>query len=61
MTAGGFLAGSDLSPNSLEQARLRLEGRYVDLTSSNPTQNGHLFPAGVLLSLIHISEPTRPY
>lgn len=48
MTLGGFLAGSDLSPNSLERARQRLAGRYVDLTSSNPTHNGHLFPADIL-------------
>jgi len=61
MTAGGFLAGSDLSPNSLEQARLRLEGRYVDLTSSNPTHNGHLFPAGVLTAASAAYWPARRY
>lgn len=59
--SGGFLAGSDLSPNSLEQARLRLEGRYVDLTSSNPTHNGHLFPANVLAAASAAYWPARRY
>lgn len=57
----GFLAGSDLSPNSLERARLRLEGRYVDLTSSNPTRNGHLFPAELLAAAAGRYWPTRRY
>lgn len=40
----------DLSPNPLEQARLRraAAGGYLDLTSSNPTQQGLLFPAEIL-------------
>lgn len=60
-SAGGFLAGSDLSPNALERARLRLAGRYVDLTSSNPTRNGHLFPADVLAGAAAGYWPSRRY
>ncbi|MEO6063313.1 MAG: pyridoxal phosphate-dependent aminotransferase [Thermoflexales bacterium] len=58
---GGFLAGSDLSPNSLERARLRLEGRYIDLTSSNPTRNGQLFPADILAAAAAGYWPNRRY
>jgi alanine-synthesizing transaminase len=43
----GFLAGADLSANAIEQARRRATG-YLDLTSSNPTHHGLLFPADVL-------------
>ena len=60
-SAGGFLAGSDLSPNALERARLRLDGRYVDLTSSNPTRNGHLFPANILSAAAAGYWATRRY
>jgi len=45
---GGFFAEGDLSLNQLEQARLRLAGSYIDLTSSNPTQQALLFPAAIL-------------
>jgi len=40
----------DLSPNELELARQRrlAAGGYVDLTSSNPTEQGLLFPPDVL-------------
>jgi aspartate/methionine/tyrosine aminotransferase len=58
---GGFLAGSDLSPNSLERARLRLEGHYIDLTSSNPTRHGHLFPAEILAAASAGYWPSRRY
>lgn len=46
----GVFADLDLSPNPLEQARqTRLAaGGYLDLTSSNPTSQGLLFPADIL-------------
>jgi len=43
----GFLADADLTPNRIEQARRR-KGHYIDLTSSNPTHQGLLFPPDVL-------------
>jgi len=43
----GFLSDADLTPNRLEQARVR-KGHYVDLTSSNPTHQGLLFPPDIL-------------
>jgi aspartate/methionine/tyrosine aminotransferase len=43
----GFFVEGDLSPNLIEQARQRLTG-YIDLTSSNPTEQGLLFPAETL-------------
>ena len=43
----GFFAEGDLSPNLIEQARQGLSG-YIDLTSSNPTEQGLLFPAEIL-------------
>jgi alanine-synthesizing transaminase len=46
----GFFAGGDLTPNRIEQARSRLDGQYIDLTSSNPTHHGLLFPTHVLES-----------
>jgi aspartate/methionine/tyrosine aminotransferase len=46
---GGFLAGADLSANRIETARRQaaLKG-YIDLTSSNPTLQGYLFPPDIL-------------
>jgi aspartate/methionine/tyrosine aminotransferase len=45
----GFLAGDDLTPNQIELARQRAAGSgYIDLTSSNPTHHGLLFPPDVL-------------
>jgi aspartate/methionine/tyrosine aminotransferase len=47
----GFLADADLSVNPIEAARLRLlatGGSYIDLTSSNPTAHGLLFPPEIL-------------
>ncbi len=45
----GFLAGADLSANRIELARRRAAQRgYIDLTSSNPTHQGLLFPADIL-------------
>jgi aspartate/methionine/tyrosine aminotransferase len=43
----GFFAGGDLSPNRIELARRRSPG-YIDLTSSNPTHQGLLFPPEIL-------------
>lgn len=53
----GFLANEDLSPNRIELARRRAEaGRgYIDLTSSNPTHQGLLFPPDLLRAA------TEPY
>ncbi len=49
--SGGFLAEAELSHNPIEQARQkRMEAGLpiIDLTSSNPTHHGLLFPAAVL-------------
>lgn len=46
----GCFTELDLSPNPIEMARRRVatERGYIDLTSSNPTHQGFLFPADVL-------------
>ncbi|PLS77254.1 MAG: pyridoxal phosphate-dependent aminotransferase [Chloroflexi bacterium] len=44
----GFFAEGDLTPNRIEQARIAAAGHYIDLTSSNPTHQGLLFPRAVL-------------
>ena len=46
----GFMAEADLSSNAIELARrqVALGAGYIDLTSSNPTQQGLLFPPEVL-------------
>ena len=45
----GYLADADLSANPIELARQRAALRgYIDLTSSNPTHQGLLFPAEIL-------------
>lgn len=46
----GFLAGEDLTPNRIELARQRAAAGagYIDLTSSNPTHHGLLFPPEAL-------------
>ena len=46
----GFFADGDLSPNRIELARRQAAAGagYIDLTSSNPTEQGLLFPADVL-------------
>ncbi len=46
----GCYSDLDLSPNPLEVARLvrAASSGYIDLTSSNPTQQGLLFPPDVL-------------
>lgn len=45
--AAGFLAGADLSVNAIERAR-RASSGYLDLTSSNPTHQGLIFPPEIL-------------
>ncbi|MCS6846788.1 MAG: pyridoxal phosphate-dependent aminotransferase [Anaerolineae bacterium] len=45
--AAGFLAGADLSANAIERAR-RAASNYLDLTSSNPTHQGLIFPPEIL-------------
>ena len=58
----GFLAGADLSANRIELARQRAAQRgYIDLTSSNPTQQGLLFPPDVLRAAADAYWPTRRY
>lgn len=42
------LSELDLTPNRIELARRSKAGQYVDLTSSNPTENGWLFPHDIL-------------
>lgn len=46
----GVFANLDLTPNPIERARLRATARadFLDLTSSNPTQQGLLFPPELL-------------
>jgi len=55
------LAGLDLSANRIELARRRLAGRYIDLTSSNPTHQGLLFPADILHAAADHYWATRRY
>jgi aspartate/methionine/tyrosine aminotransferase len=58
----GFLADADLSANRIELARQRAAQRgYIDLTSSNPTQQGLLFPPDVLRAAADPYWPTRRY
>jgi aspartate/methionine/tyrosine aminotransferase len=58
----GFLADADLSANRIELARQRAAERgYIDLTSSNPTQQGLLFPPQVLRTAADAYWPTRRY
>jgi alanine-synthesizing transaminase len=56
----GFLADADLSINRIERARLASAG-YIDLTSSNPTQQGLLFPPHVLREATEGYWETRRY
>ena len=42
--------------------KIAMIGKYVDLADSYKSLNEALYHAGIInLSLIHISEPTRPY
>ncbi len=59
----GFLADADLSANTIEQARLRAAAGagYIDLTSSNPTAQGLLFPPEILRAAADSFWDTRRY
>jgi aspartate/methionine/tyrosine aminotransferase len=58
----GFFANGDLTPNRIEIARQQaaLHG-YIDLTSSNPTHQGLLFPHTVLQEAAGEYLTTRRY
>lgn len=59
----GFFADGDLTPNRIELARQRaLVGTgYIDLTSSNPTNQGLIFPPDVLHAAAEHYWRTRRY
>ncbi len=59
----GFFADEDLSLNPIEEARLRQAAGagYLDLTSSNPTQQGLLFPPTILQQASQPYWDTRRY
>lgn len=60
----GFYAGDPISLNRLELARREMlshEKKYIDLTSSNPTINGFLFPQEILRSAADSYWPARVY
>jgi len=56
----GFFADGDLTPNRIELARQRAAG-YIDLTSSNPTHQGLLFPPELLRTAADRYWHTRRY
>lgn len=59
---GGFLAGADLSANRIETARRHAAAKgYIDLTSSNPTQQGLLFPPDILRAAAEAYWTSRRY
>lgn len=59
----GVFDDLDLSPNELEQARERrlAAGGYIDLTSSNPTAQGLIFPPQILREAAEGFWETRRY
>lgn len=59
----GFFAEADLTPNRIEVARQAVARKngYVDLTSSNPTHQGLLFPSAVLEGAAEDYLRTRRY
>lgn len=59
----GVFAQLDLTPNRLEQARQAraARGDLIDLTSSNPTVQGLLFPPAVLATAAAAYWPARRY
>lgn len=59
-TAAGFLAGADLSVNTIERAR-RAASNYLDLTSSNPTHHGLIFPLEILRTAAESYWAARRY
>ena len=70
-TAG--LASHEIEPYGFDKAKIKLDptvprsnklGKLILVTSINPTPAGEgksTVTVGLALSLIHISEPTRPY
>ena len=60
---GGFFAEGDLTPNRIELARQRVAAGpgYIDLTSSNPTHQGLLFPTEPLQAAAVAYLATRRY
>lgn len=59
----GCFANLDLSPNAIEQKRQQVLSApdYIDLTSSNPTHQGLLFPPEVLRAAATPYWETRRY
>ncbi len=59
----GFFAEGELSPNRIELARRKkqAEDGYIDLTSSNPTGQGLLFPPEILREASADYWSTRRY
>ncbi len=59
----GFFADGDLTPNRIELARQRAAAGagYIDLTSSNPTHQGLIFPADLLRCAADRYLGTRRY
>nr|MDQ2997847.1 pyridoxal phosphate-dependent aminotransferase [Chloroflexota bacterium] len=59
----GFFADGDLTPNRIELARQRAAtaAGYIDLTSSNPTHQGLIFPAELLHGAADRYLSTRRY
>ncbi len=59
----GIYDGLDLTPNDLEQTRQHClaAGGYIDLTSSNPTAQGLIFPPEVLREAAEGFWATRRY
>lgn len=66
----GCFADIDLTPNRIEEARKRIDqrmqgdvlsGGYIDLTSSNPTHQGLLFPPQILQTAAAPYWQTRHY
>jgi alanine-synthesizing transaminase len=59
----GFFAEGDLTPNQIEVARQRIAAGpgYIDLTSSNPTHQGLIFPAEPLQRAAAEYLATRRY
>src|SRR5581483_11914017 len=59
----GFFADGDLTPNRIELARQRVAAGagYIDLTSSNPTHQGLIFPADILQRAAAAYLGTRRY
>lgn len=59
----GCFSTIDLTPNRIEEERQRIahSSGYIDLTSSNPTQQGLLFPAEILQAAAERYWSTRRY